>query len=332
MKSKKVLIIGGGGFLGHCLIEELRKDSFEPYIFDIQGGKRDDGITVISGDRHNYHDLAAAREYDFDCVVDLIAYRPKETELAIKVFSGYTGRFVHISTFSAYQAPEISPFDESHPLTADGSNTYMNRKADCERLLEEAGRTSGFPFVVVRSAPVFGPHDNVSRENYYLKRMKTGQPIIVPGDAKTPLLTVFVRDLIKTVALAVSNEAAIGKAFHAAQREMVSLQTHIMEIGRLSGLTPEILPVNEQLLAAAGFNLSAFPYYSGNALYADTSAVRDVLGLEQTTYKEAMKETMSWLLANDPLNQPSWPGRITMQARMAATNDTIQYLKEKTFV
>jgi len=37
-------------------------------------------------------------------------------------------------------------------------------------------------------------------------------------------------------------------------------------------------------------------------------------------------------MANDPLNQPSWPGKTSMQSRMAAVNDTIHHLKEQAFI
>lgn len=331
---KRVLVIGGGGYLGDCLVEELRCESVEPWILDIREKDPARGVKFISGDRNNYDDLVRARQHHFDFVIDLVAYRSLQTGAAIKAFSGYTGRFIHLSTFSVYQVPPVSPYTEEQPLVDYNDNSYMNQKAQCERVLVEAGEQGDFPFVIIRSAPVMGPHDRVSRENYFIKRMLIGQPIVVPDTDRLPVLLVFVKDLVRAVvrAMFIEKEKVVRKAFHVAQPELMGLNAHIRSIGELVGRSAEIICVPSGDLAAAGFNLSAFPYYTSTLSYPDTSAAAAVLALNPTPYREALKETVDWFMANDPLNQPAWPGRTSMQARMAAVNDTIHQLKEQAFI
>jgi nucleoside-diphosphate-sugar epimerase len=333
---KKVLILGGGGFLGRPLAEMLLEEPgiSEAYIFDLQGSEKNvpAGVRFAAGDRNNYEHLVQVRRYNFDCVIDLIAYRPFETEMAIKAFRGYTGSFVHLSTISAYQAAFVSPFGETQPLVDDRTNSYMNQKAECERLLRKAGDDHSFPYVILRSASVMGPHDRVSRENYFIKRILSQQPVLIPDTDKSPALLVFARDLVRAMARAAAEEAAVGKAFHLAQRELVSIRAHIEKIGQFIGRSPSTLCVPSEDLIKAGFNLSAFPYYSEGLFYPDISAACDTLGFDPTPYEDALKETVDWFMENDPLTLPAWPGKTSMQARMAAVNDSIHQLKEQAFI
>jgi nucleoside-diphosphate-sugar epimerase len=339
---RKALLIGGLGYIGHYLKEELIRASYQPYFFDIQKWKENvsNNSKFLVGNRNNPDDLVRARNHHFDCVVDLIAYRSQQTRMIVEIFKGYTDWFIHLSTFSVYDVPSISPFSEQCPIVSTNDDSYSGQKAACERELMEAGEKDNFPFVIIRSAPIMGPGDNVSRENYFIKRILTHSPILLPDSGQTPVLAVFIKDLARVVVQAIGNRQARGKAFHVAQREIVSLRRHVEKITRLvkginsvKGISPpELVFATSEELVRAGFNLAAFPYYSTGLFLPDITAASEVLGFIPTPYEEAVEITIKWFTANNALSLPAWPGKVAMQARLAATNDTLHYLKEQEFI
>ncbi|HVG20943.1 MAG TPA: NAD-dependent epimerase/dehydratase family protein [Blastocatellia bacterium] len=304
----KVLVIGGTGYIGGHTVEELVRRGHEVSVF-ARGRKRPplpEGVAFVEGDRHNPEDVARARSLRFDAIIDINAYTREESQALIQSFDGLLSRFVHLSTISVCQMTSELPFDESDPLVTDPNNSYGYNKAECERALRWAHAKSGFPFVSVRPPAVIGPRDDKSRENYYLKRLVAGDPIIVPDSGAIPVFAIFVKDLAAVLADALTAEAAVGSAYHVAQSGLISVNNHIANIARLAGLEADVAHVPRALLERLGFNLQHFPYATGDRLIVlDTSAAERDLGFTPTPYAAALRETVEHFLERGPEGQKS---------------------------
>jgi nucleoside-diphosphate-sugar epimerase len=299
----KVLVIGGTGYIGSHAVETAVERGHLVSVFarGLTRSRLPDGVSLIKGDRHNADDLARARELGFDAVIDINAYTREETQKVINTFDGSLTRFVHLSSVSVYPISSTMPLEEDCPLVTDPNDSYAYNKAECERALRWASAKSGFPFVSVRPAVVFGPRDDKSRENYYLKRMIAGDPIIVPDSGSVPIFAIYVKDLAALLADALTAEEAVGRAYHVTQSEVVSLNHHIAGVARLAGCEPQVIHVPSRLLERLGFNLVQFPYYCGDTLViCDTSAARRDLGFEPTPYSKALGETVEYFLERGP--------------------------------
>src|SRR5690606_1995862 len=118
----KILIIGGTGFISSHIADKLLSANYEVTILtrgkSKEKNKRHKNLFHESGNRNDNRILKELSLRNFDAVIDMIAYRPEESESAAKIFFGRTGRFIHCSTISVYM---IS--NEIHtPVTEDQWN------------------------------------------------------------------------------------------------------------------------------------------------------------------------------------------------------------------
>jgi nucleoside-diphosphate-sugar epimerase len=292
----KVLVIGGTGYIGLHTVEELVRRYHDVSVF-ARGHKRPplpQGVTFIEGDRHNTEDISRARSFRFDAIIDINAYTREETQSLIQSFDGLLSRFVHLSTVSVCQLTSALPFDESDPLVTDPNNSYGYNKAECERALRWAHTKSGFPFVSVRPTAVFGPRDDKSRENYYLKRLVARDPVIVPDSGAMPIFAIYVKDLAAVLVNALTAEAVTGSAYQLSQPDLISINE------------ADVAHIPHALLERLGFNLHQFPYAAGDRLILlDTSAARRDLNFTPTPYARALRETVEHFLERGPESQKS---------------------------
>jgi 2'-hydroxyisoflavone reductase len=299
----KVLVIGGTGYIGSHTVEELVRRGHEVSVF-ARGHTRTrltDDVSLIKGDRHNREDLTRARSLRFDAIIDINAYTREETQTIINLFDGLLSRFVHLSSISACRHTSSLPFDENDPLVTDPTESYGYNKAECERALRWAHTKSGFPFVSVRPVAVFGPRDDKSRENYYLKRLVAGDPIIVPDSGAVPMFGIFVKDLSAVLANALTAESAAGNAYQLVQSEIVSINDHIANIAQIVGVKADVTHIPHRLLERLGFNPQHFPYVSDDRLVLlDTGAARRDLNFAPTPYEPALRETIEYFLERGP--------------------------------
>jgi len=308
----KVLVIGGTGYIGTHTVEELVRRGHDVAVF-ARGqtlSRLPADARLIKGDRHRAEEIAALRTRRFDAIVDINAYTRAETQALINAFDGRIARFVHLSSLSVCQYVPAQPYDESSPLVTDPSFNYGYNKAECERALRWAHARNGFPFVSLRPPAVFGPRDDRSRENYFLKRLVAGDPIIVAGSGSTPIFAVYVKDLAATLANALTAEGVEGAAYHLSQAELVSINDHLAGIAALAGIEADVEHIPARLLERLGFNLQHFPYYTEDVIITvESSAAREALAFKPTAYLRALRETVMYFLERDPERCPSTEDR-----------------------
>ncbi len=308
----KVLVIGGTGYIGSHTVEELARRGHDVSVFARGKTSRrlPEPVSSIEGDRHRPEDLARARQLNFDAIIDINAYAREETQAVINHFDGHISRFVHLSTVSVCQFTSLLPLKEDDALQTDPAAGYGYNKAECERALRWAHSKSGFPFVSIRPAAVFGPRDRISRENYYLKRIIAGDPCIVPDGGSLPIAAIFVKDLASALANALTAEGVAGSAYTLSQPELISLDDHIRNIASLAGEEATLSHIPSRLLERLGFNLFQFPFYSGNRLIVfDTRAAERDLQFSATPYIRALEETVKYFLEQGPRAQASFEDR-----------------------
>jgi 2'-hydroxyisoflavone reductase len=199
----RVLVMGGTRFVGRHIVQALLDAGHEVTLFH-RGGRREDPFPEAEhrhGDRDG--DLGELAEGEWDATVDVSAYVPRQIRTlgdALGRAGGRGGRYLYISSISAYASPdepgitesaalEVLVDQETEVVTPD---TYGGLKALGEYAAVE---TFGAGSLIVRPAYVVGPYDTTGRFTYWAHRLAEGGDVLAAGPQDQPVQVVDGRDL-----------------------------------------------------------------------------------------------------------------------------------------
>jgi 2'-hydroxyisoflavone reductase len=207
----RILILGGTIFLGrHVAAEALARGyALTLYTRGLHGADLFPEAERIRGDRA---DLAPLRGGSWDAIVDTSGYEASHVAASARLDAGH---YVFVSSCNAYPDWPEQPVGEASPTWTEGDG-YGPQKAASERAAEAAmpGRVAS-----VRAGLIVGPHDNVFRLPWWIRRVARGG--VYPAfDAATEMQLIDARDLAswmldlaeRGVAGAFNGTAPIGQA------------------------------------------------------------------------------------------------------------------------
>lgn len=216
----KILYIGGTGTISRDCVRESVARGHEVTILNRKGrqGLVPDTVETIAADYGDDASLAEAVEgKSWDVVCDFICFTPDQAERDVRIFSGTIGRFVFISSASAYDKPaEGFLVTEETPLVNPWWS-YSRDKIACERVFFDAHGDSGFPAVVVRPSHTYGEglFPNTCGWDWTVPaRILKGKPIIVHGDGTSLWTLTHTRDFARAFVGLLEAEGVEGEAFH----------------------------------------------------------------------------------------------------------------------
>jgi 2'-hydroxyisoflavone reductase len=198
-KGKRILILGGTGFLGPALVELAKPRGHVLTLFN-RGKTRPQlfpDVEKLHGDRDGQLDALKGRQWD--AVIDNSGYVPRHVKLSAELLAPNVKRYLFVSSISVYRDDLPPGADEDAPLQTivdptneDVRENYGALKALCEKAAEAAlpGRT-----IVVRPGLIVGPGDPTDRFTYWPVRLDRGGDVLAPGDGTDPTQLVDVRDL-----------------------------------------------------------------------------------------------------------------------------------------
>lgn len=199
VSKKKILILGGTGFLGPALVELAQPRGHTLTLFN--RGKTRPGlfpdVEKLHGDRDG--NLKALEGRQWDAVIDNSGYVPRIVKASAELLAPNVGHYVFVSTISVYKDMSQYGIDEEAPVatvedekTEDVSKYYGALKALSEKAAEAAmpGRVA-----TVRPGLIVGPGDHTDRFTYWPVRVARGGEVLAPGDGADPVQFIDVRDL-----------------------------------------------------------------------------------------------------------------------------------------
>jgi 2'-hydroxyisoflavone reductase len=202
--KKKILVLGGTGYLGPATIDAALARGHEVSMFN-RGRTRPGlfpNVEHLNGDRDPNKDegLKALQNRKWDAIIDNSGYFPRLVSASAKLLAPNAGQYIFISSISAYADNEKENQDESGKLAtlADPTvetvenGTYGGLKALCEKAAEDA-----FPkrATIVRPGFIVGPDDPSGRFTYWPVRVDRGGEVLAPGAPTDPIQIIDVRDL-----------------------------------------------------------------------------------------------------------------------------------------
>ncbi len=229
-KPMRLLILGGTGFIGPYQIRYALARGHHVTIFN-RGRQRESWpgpVEELLGDRDG--DLKALEGRDWDVCIDNPTTLPVWVRDAAHVLKGHVGRYIFISTISAYAAND-SAADETAPLAAykgDGPmaetvkslnaqpQLYGPLKAASEK--EAQNQYGEAATTIIRPSLIVGPGDGTDRFTYWPVRLARGGEILAPGEGNDPVQFTDARDLAEwTIRMAEQRTTGIFNACGPAQ-------------------------------------------------------------------------------------------------------------------
>lgn len=195
-----LLVLGGGGFLGHAVVSEALGAGHDVTVFSRSGKAPVDGVEVLQGDRSG--DLSALSGRYFDAVLDTFS-DPDAVAATARLLSGNVGAYGYISGMSVYAPDGPAVPDESAPVRVEGRYDDVLQERSIAKLACEAALREHFdgPTLVTRVGIMVGPRDPTDRFTWWPVRFARAlagtadRRVLAPGDPSRSVQYTDVRDL-----------------------------------------------------------------------------------------------------------------------------------------
>lgn len=304
----RVLVTGGGGFVGSYLVESQLQQGHHVRAIDVHtkalaATAAQPRLEIIPGDITDAHLVAQAVD-GIDVVYHLasahlgVEIPPAEywrvnvyATLNLLSLANAAGvkRFVHCSSNSVVGEIHQPPIDESAPCYP--TNIYETTKLAGEQVAIRFGRETGFAVVVARPSWVYGPRCPRTRR---LFRMVHKGRFVMFGDGSTLRHPIHISDAVRGLELCAQSEDGAGQVYFLAGEQAVTLNKLVHEIANVSGSKVRIIHLPVLLGKAAGqtlqwafkplgkqppFSMRSMDFYLKPNAYATGKAQRE-LGFE----------------------------------------------------
>ena len=311
--SRRVLVTGGGGFIGSNLVRALLERGDEVRVLDnFSTGNRANlvglDIEVMEGELRSYervHNAVRGTEIVFHLgalgsvprsVQDPLTSSAVNVEGTLNVLlaardSGVR-RVVYSSSSSVYGSTGDLPRTE--PMPADPISPYGVAKLAAERYCVSFSRVyDSFESVVLRYFNVFGPRQSPFSQYAavvprFIDAIAAGRPITIEGDGEQSRDFTYVANVVDASLRAAIAEGASGRIFNIAAGQPISVNAVADAIGRILDKPVQRIHV---------------PTRAGDIRdsWADLTAAREVLGFEPLVGLEAgLQHTVAAFLATHP--------------------------------
>jgi nucleoside-diphosphate-sugar epimerase len=239
----RVLVIGGSGFVGHAVVRALLTANHDVTVLN-RGSKPVPATRQLIADRNDRDALdAALAGQQFDAVVDTDCYTGEQAEQLVASLPAGIDRAVLISSAAVYADNAQTPPDETSPI-GGGSvwADYGVEKTAAERVYAQAGFASAVAF---RPPYVYGPNNDLDRETWFLRRIRNGRPVLVPGSGSARYQFLHEDDLGSAISLWLTKAPQGYHAYNLAHSDLVQAKSLPHLFAQTDGRTAEVICVQD---------------------------------------------------------------------------------------
>lgn len=322
--SDCVAVTGGGGFIGHALLQDQAHRGHRVRSLDVahprpleasltHAVERIDGSILRPDDLRRVfagcsvvHHLASAhlevrhgegyfREINVEGTRRVIA----------AAAAAGVARVVHVSTVGVFGQISNATFDEESPTAP--TIAYERTKLEGEQAAREAAESHGIDLVIARPSWVFGAGCRRTRKIF--GAIARGRFLMV-GSGRIRRDGIYVDDCIRALDLCATHADAPGETFLLVSGEAPTLREWVAAIAAAQGVRPPRIqvPVAPMWVVALGleaafklvgkdspFSRRSLKFFT-NATVFDAAKIRRVLGFEPTrSWREGVRLTAAEL-------------------------------------
>lgn len=224
----KIVIFGGGGFIGSTIADRFLLEGHEIRIFErprvipYRKFDKNERVEWMTGDLSNIHDVNDAIE-NVDAVLHLVSTTLPKNSNEDPIYDVQTNVVATLQMLSAmvaqnirkiifissggtvYGNPVYLPIDEKHPT--DPLVSYGITKLTIEKYLKMFEKMHGIKAITLRVANPYGERQRIETAqgavSVFLQHALTGQPIDIWGDGSVIRDYVYVGDVAEAFLSAV---------------------------------------------------------------------------------------------------------------------------------
>lgn len=257
----KIVVFGGGGFIGSHVVDRLLKDGYELRVFEhprvvpYRAFSSDEHVEWFMGDMLSARDVSEAVA-GMDVVVHLVSFTfPKNSndDMAYDVQTNLVSsiqllnamllhqvkKIIFISSGgTVYGASKYIPIDEMHPT--DPLVSYGIAKLTIEKYLLLFQHLHGIEPIIFRVSNAFGPRQRLETVQgaamVFLHRALQGLPLEIWGDGSVVRDYIYVDDVADAFAKALIYKGE-KKVFNISSGVGYSLNELMNEIEKIMGVS-----------------------------------------------------------------------------------------------
>jgi 2-alkyl-3-oxoalkanoate reductase len=224
-------------------------------------------------------------------------------------------RFIHMSSLGVYAPRHHYGTDETEPLPKHHDDSYSQSKVEAEQLALHYYHDFGVPVVVLRPGFVYGPRDHAVLPDL-IKNLRDGRVRYPGARGMRALNTIFIRNLLDAVFLAVERQQAVGQVYNLTDGEFVSKRRFIEAVADAMNLkrptrTPPywlawiitwLCEKNARLRGAQKaplFNFTRWKFIALNLDFSIEKAKAQLGYAPKVSFADAIAETMAWYKNQD---------------------------------
>ena len=314
LAGKRILLTGGGGFIGSHLAERLVKEGAKVKVFlrYTSRGERGfladsglaDSVEIIHGDLKDsdavkkamdktdvvFH-LAAliAIPYSYKHPLDVVETNVIGTLNVLNAAKEIgVEKIVHTSTSEVYGTAIYTPIDEKHPL--QGQSPYSASKIGADKIAESFHLSFGLPVATMRPFNCYGPRQSMRAViPTIITQALKGVEVKVGSLHPTRDFT-FVADTVSGFVRVAEEEKSVGEVINIGSGTEISVGELVKKIGGLVGKELVVKQAKERVRPERS---------EVQQLIADSRKARELLGWEpKVSLDEGLKETIKWFSNN----------------------------------
>ena len=246
MKTRNLCVLGGTGFVGRQLLNQLTPGGHRIKVLTRRRERHRDlrvlpTVELLEAD---VHDLATLREAfrGCDAVINLVGILNEADQ-------GFAAMHVELPRKIAQACKEtgvrrVLQMSALHADAANGSSHYLRTKGAGEDLMHAAA-ADGLQVTSFRPSVIFGPRDSfINRFAGLLRLAPYLFPLACPDSRFAP---VYVGDVARAFIIALENGATIGHRYDLCGPRVYTLWEIVELTAREFGLRRKIIELNDTL-------------------------------------------------------------------------------------
>lgn len=277
MRTERILVTGGAGFIGSHVAEELaNRGHLVTVVDDLSGGFVEnvvDGADFIQG---SVNDVSLVnrlfQQRQFDYVYHLAAYAAEGLSHFIKRFNYHNNLigsvnlinasinngvkcFVFTSSIAVYGSSPELPMTEDTP--AHPEDPYGIAKLAVEQELKICQEMFGLDYIVFRPHNVYGERQNIGDKyrnvvGIFMNQILQDRPMTVFGDGNQTRAFSYIGDVAPIIAESVNVPEAYNQVFNIGADQPYSVNELAFAVSRAMGAEPNIvhLPARNEVVDA----------------------------------------------------------------------------------
>lgn len=176
---KKILVLGGTGFLGPPIVERALQRSHTVTLFNRGKSNADlfPNVEKIRGDRERGELGGLTNDRRWDVVIDVWANDPAVVVPMANLLAKRTGYYHFVSSISAYADYSKTGMDETAPTRTDRPGYGGNKARSEKALIDLLGDRVG----ISRPCAIMGPRDDSLSYHYWLWHLAKDREFVAPG-------------------------------------------------------------------------------------------------------------------------------------------------------